>query len=97
MEETKKRENELVTVTRGQLDNIVQAMYQIHTIGAFLVFSAGVGADERKAFDLLHESDNMGDPISNMGRLLKERATWIIEETDAMGGGETVGYKEDVQ
>lgn len=91
----KERMNELVTVTRGQLDEVVQALYEIHTIGAFLDFSTlSAGNGERAAIEALHEADTLCEPISDMARLLREKAYAVVDAIGKIEAGKTVGHKE---
>lgn len=89
------RKNELVTVTRGQLDEIMRDLYSIHTIGTFLDFTVlNPGAGEQEAIAELHESDERCEPISNMARLLKEKAAMVMDSIHVIERGETIGHKE---
>ena len=89
------RKSELVTVTRGQLDEIMRDLYSIHTIGSFLDFTVlNPGAGERVAIAELHESDERCEPISNMARLIKEKAAMVMDSIGMIERGETIGHKE---
>lgn len=92
---TKERKDELVTVTRGQLDEVVQALYGISTIGAFLDFAnISPGDGGIKMLEYLVEGGHVCEPISHMARILKEKANAAINIVWEIESGETVGHKE---
>jgi len=89
------RKSELVAVTRGQLGEVMQALYQIHSIGALLDFSTlSSGSCDHSVIERMHEADNLCGPISNMARLLKEKSAAVVEAIGEMEELKTIGYKE---
>lgn len=90
------RMSELVTVTRRQLNEVMQVLYGIYSIGALLDFyNLSSGDDgEYYAIERLHEAGTVCEPISNMARLLKEKASAAVNAIGEMEAGETVCRKE---
>ena len=87
--------SELVAVTRSQLNEVMNALFSIHSIGALLDFSTLSSGDcDHNVMERLHKADNLCDPISNMARLLKEKAAAAVEALGEMEDLETISYKE---
>lgn len=92
--QARKRSDELVAVTRGELEVVAKMLMGIHTMGLFLNFTHVYGNGDMNIVEKLCDADNLCEPISNMGHLINEKAGEALLAIWAMAEGKAVGYKE---